>query len=99
MKDDLLASIAALDWQRAQPKKISVRIDGMQQVSPLKKPISTFYCVKQKLRAYPLPASLQVSMRQDRQELTFQRRYAFLPSNWRSIPKHDNPASYRAEIT
>ncbi len=28
MKDDLLASIAALDWQRAQPKKISVRIDG-----------------------------------------------------------------------
>lgn len=28
MRDDLLASIAALDWQTAQLKKISVRIDG-----------------------------------------------------------------------
>ena len=28
MRDDLLASIAALDWQIAQLKKISVRIDG-----------------------------------------------------------------------
>ena len=28
MRDDLFASIAALDWQIAQLKKISVRIDG-----------------------------------------------------------------------
>ncbi|AQT45196.1 Ribbon-helix-helix domain-containing protein [Bartonella apihabitans] len=28
MKDEILSSIAALDWQKAQSKKISVRIDG-----------------------------------------------------------------------
>lgn len=28
MKDEILSSIAALDWQKAQPRKISVRIDG-----------------------------------------------------------------------
>ena len=28
MKDEILSSIAALDWQIAQLKKISVRIDG-----------------------------------------------------------------------
>ena len=28
MKDEILSSIAALDWQKAQLKKISVRIDG-----------------------------------------------------------------------
>ena len=99
MRDDLLASIAALDWQIAQLKKISVRIDGHATSISLEEAYIDILLREAEAQGLSLPALLHVSMRQDRPELTFQPLYAFSHSNWRNIPKHDKAASYQAMIT